>query len=73
MDVSYERGTPVMIPHKSYGRQYRRERDWYLIAEQLVPAPHLARPEKRAAVRIVLVAVFCYLLAAGTYRASVGT
>ena len=30
-------------------------RDWYFIAEQPAPAPHLARPEGRAALRIVLV------------------
>ena len=32
-------------------------RDWYFIAEQLAPAPHLACPEGRAAPRIVLVTV----------------
>ena len=32
-------------------------RDWYFIAEQPVPAPHLAHPEGRAALRIVLVTV----------------
>ena len=32
-------------------------RDWYVIAEQPAPAPHLARPEGRAALRIVLVTV----------------
>jgi hypothetical protein len=31
--------------------------DWYLIAEQSAPAPHLAHPEGRAALRIVLVTV----------------
>ena len=35
----------------------RVERDWCLIAEQPAPAPHLARPEGRAALRIVLIAV----------------
>jgi len=33
------------------------QRDWYLIAEEPAPAPHLARPEGRAALRIVLVTV----------------
>jgi len=31
------------------------KRDWYFIAEQPAPAPHLARPEGRAALHIVLV------------------
>ena len=30
-------------------------RDWYLLAEQPAPAPHLARPEGRAALPNVLV------------------
>ena len=30
-------------------------RDWYSIAEQPVPAPHLAHPEECAALHIVLV------------------
>ena len=34
-----------------------RKRDWYFIAEQPAPAPHLALPEGRAALRIVLVTV----------------
>ena len=33
------------------------ESDWYLIAEQPAPAPHLARPDGCAALRIVLVTV----------------
>ena len=33
------------------------ERDWYFIAEQPAPAPHLAQPEGCAALRIVLVTV----------------
>ena len=33
------------------------ERDWYFIAEQPAPALHLAHPEGRAALRIVLVTV----------------
>ena len=33
------------------------ERDWYFIAEQPAPAPHLAHPEGCAALRIVLVTV----------------
>ena len=32
-------------------------RDWYVIAEQPAPAPHLAHPERCAALRIVLVTV----------------
>ena len=35
------------------------ERDWYCIAEQPAPAPHLAHPEGRAALRIMLVTVPC--------------
>ena len=34
-------------------------RDWYFIAEQPAPAPHLAHPEGCAALRIVLVTVPC--------------
>ena len=34
-------------------------RDWYSIAGQPVPAPHLAHPEGYAALRIVLVNVPC--------------
>ena len=30
------------------------KRDWYLIAEQTAPAPHLAHPEGFVALRIVL-------------------
>ena len=33
------------------------QRDWYFIAEQPAPAPHLARPEGRAALTHI-----CYLL-----------
>ena len=33
------------------------ERDWYFIAEQPAPAPHLAHPGGCAALRIVLVTV----------------
>ena len=33
------------------------QRDWYFIAEQPAPAPHLAHPEECAALRIVLVTV----------------
>ena len=33
------------------------KRDWFLIAKQAAPAPHLARPEGCAAPRIVLVTV----------------
>ena len=29
--------------------RFGHERDWYIIAEQPAPAPHLARPEGRAA------------------------
>jgi len=32
-------------------------RDWYVIAEEPAPAPHLAHPEGCAALRIVLVTV----------------
>ena len=35
--------------------QRRMERDWYNIAEQPAPAPHLTHPEGCAALRIVLV------------------
>jgi hypothetical protein len=35
----------------------RSQRDWYFIADQPAPAPHLARPAGRAALRIVLVTV----------------
>jgi len=31
--------------------------DWYFIAEQPAPAPHLAHPEEYAALRIVLATV----------------
>ena len=31
------------------------QRDWYSVAEQPAPAPHLSRPEGCAALRIVLV------------------
>ena len=34
-----------------------RQRDWYFIAEQPAPAPHLAYPDGFAALRIVLVTV----------------
>jgi len=34
-----------------------KRRDWYFIAEQPAPAPHLAHPEGCAALRIVLVTV----------------
>ena len=34
-----------------------KQRDWYVIAEQPAPAPHLAHPEGCAALRIVLVTV----------------
>ena len=33
------------------------ERDWYLVAEQPAPAPHLAHPKDCAALRVVLVNV----------------
>jgi len=33
------------------------QRDWYCIADQPAPAPHLAHPERCAALRIVLVTV----------------
>ena len=33
------------------------QRDWYFIAKPTVPAPHLAHPEGRSALRIVLVTV----------------
>ena len=33
------------------------QRDWYLVAKQPAPAPHLAHPEGFAALRIVLVTV----------------
>jgi len=32
-------------------------RDWYFTDEQPAPAPHLARPEGRAALRIALITV----------------
>ena len=35
----------------------RSLRDWYFIAEQPAPAPHLARPEGCAVLRIVLVSL----------------
>ena len=35
----------------------KRQKDWYFIAEQPAPAPHLAHPEGCAALRIVLVTV----------------
>jgi hypothetical protein len=37
------------------GHSSHKKRDRYFIAEQPAPAPHLARPERRAAIRIVLV------------------
>ena len=46
---------PPCIKHES--ARDRALRDWYLIAEQPAPALHLARPEGRAAPRIVLVTV----------------
>ena len=46
----------VTTKERIYGsRKYQR--DWYVIAGQQAPAPHLAHPEGRAAIRIVLVAV----------------
>ena len=36
---------------------FLRQRDWYCIAEQPAPAPHLAHPEGCAAPRIMLVTV----------------
>ena len=38
-----------------------KTRDWYVIAEQPAPAPHLSHPEGCAALRIVLLTVprFC--------------
>ena len=37
--------------------QLGHQRDWYFIAEQPAPAPHLAHPEGRSALRLVLVTV----------------
>ena len=34
-----------------------REGDWYVVAEQSAPAPHLAHPEGRVALRMELVTV----------------
>ena len=48
----------TLISHVSIIRlHFAAHRDWYSIAEQRVPAPHLAHPERRAALRIVLVTV----------------
>jgi len=43
--------------HGVVGRWLCQKRDWYFIAEQPAPAPHLAHPEGCAALRIVLVTV----------------
>ena len=48
--------------HRDHGPRGRRSElpphiDWYLIAEQPAPAPHLAHPEGCAALLIVLVTV----------------
>ena len=51
-------GTAVPLMRGSVRESGRlRERDWYFIAEQPAPAPHLAHPEGCAALRIVLVTV----------------
>ena len=44
-------GRPHTVPASLH------QRDWYFIAEQPAPAPHLARPEGRAALTHVLIAV----------------
>ena len=43
-----------ILPHRTL---VVLQRDWYFIAEQLAPAPHLAHPEGCTALRIVLVTV----------------
>jgi hypothetical protein len=49
-----------MTPQKPcVGRTSVGQRDWYLLAEQPAPAPHLALPGGCAALRIVLVIVPC--------------
>ena len=56
--ASYERGTPLQSP--LFTIRYLHilsDRDWNSIADQPAPAPHLAHPEGRAALRIVLVTV----------------
>ena len=44
-------------PHRQRQVVDLRQIDWYLIAEQPAPAPHLAYPEGCAALRIVLLTV----------------
>ena len=57
--VSYERGNPVLLLDDIRAPvvvQLRGLwRDWYVIAEQPAPAPHLAHPEGCDALRIVLI------------------
>jgi len=48
---------PSPLVSGSHFTRFRGERDWYFIAEQPAPAPHLAHPEACAALCIVLVAV----------------
>ena len=45
------------LPHLLESGGQSPPRDWYFIAEQPAPAPHLAHPEGCAALRIVLVTV----------------
>ena len=50
-----ERGRAMSFLSVQVSRGARRARDWYSIAEQPAPAPHLARPEGRAALTHVCV------------------
>ena len=44
--------SPVAMPLGLPNLEIGRERDWYFIAEQSAPAPHLTHPEGRAALRM---------------------
>ena len=54
--VAYHDTLNRSVGHEGLG-EVSAQRDWYLIAEQPAPAPHLAHPEGCAALRIVLVTV----------------
>ena len=58
MSLTYEPSSePLCTPVQSGDSDLGLGRDWYRIAEQPAPAPHLAHPEGCAALRIVLVTV----------------
>jgi len=47
--------TILKSPNPSSTSNLQPQRDWYFVAEQPAPAPHLAHPEGCAALRVVLV------------------